>query len=61
MAQLAHISSQASYGGYMKDYKERNDIEILLPSLSLLPATSKVEVMCSLHKTRHAWKLGLIT
>ena len=60
MAQLAHVSSQASYGGYMKEYdKEGNYNETLLPSRSLLPATSKVEVTRSLHKTRHAGKLGL--
>lgn len=33
MAQLAHISSQAGYGGYMKKYdKKRNYIEIHFPS-----------------------------
>lgn len=39
----------------MKEYnKDRNYIEILLLRLSLLPATSKVEVLCSFHKTKHA-------
>lgn len=55
MAQLAHISSQASYRGYMKEYdKEMNYTEILLRVLPLLLATSTAELTQSLCKTTHA-------